>query len=362
MTYFKKRGKTGYVILVIVLVGLFHFRKLSGETWSQSNQEEFAVNTMENVDISTSQGEVRISGAYPPDKNTVLLLHFDETEGETAKDSSGMSFSGILRNMKTPSCWVEGKFGNALRFYGNKDYVSLGNNPKFSGMNELTIEAWIYVRDFPYASSCIIVKHQSYALSIDKTGKIIFSLCDQDGKTQRLASAVPIFPERWYHIAGTWSSTEGKMKLWINGIQESETQDITLSVVKESGSDLTISSGIVGLHGFNGIIDEVRISNIARNSFPGEDGYFTSGIMTSPRINPEGREVRQVALEWEDDVPAGVSPIRYYVTNDGGNTWHPSPGNGATFIFPSPGRDLRVKAVLRRGKHTPVLKRWKATY
>ena len=65
--------------------------------------------------------------------------HFDEGSGSVAKDSSGNGNDGTIHG----ATWVDGKFGKALSFDGEDDYVSV-TTPLTNVENTFTMELWVY--------------------------------------------------------------------------------------------------------------------------------------------------------------------------------------------------------------------------
>ena len=73
-----------------------------------------------------------------PGLGNALYLRFDESSGNTAADSSGFGYTGSLVNGPV---WVSGESGNALKFDGINDYVSMGEILDI--YDQITISAWI---------------------------------------------------------------------------------------------------------------------------------------------------------------------------------------------------------------------------
>jgi hypothetical protein len=75
------------------------------------------------------------------DINTSALLHFSNVTGNLtiAFDSSGNENNGTIFGAK----YVEGIFGEALKFDGLDDYVDIPNSDSLQFDDEITIEAWI---------------------------------------------------------------------------------------------------------------------------------------------------------------------------------------------------------------------------
>ena len=67
---------------------------------------------------------------------------FDETEGDTATDSSGQNHSGTL--IGGPQ-WQPsgGKIGGALAFDGIDDYIDCGSREDLNLLGAVSVSAWI---------------------------------------------------------------------------------------------------------------------------------------------------------------------------------------------------------------------------
>lgn len=184
----------------------------------------------------------------------------DEARGDVAKDSSGGKNDGTLKN--NPK-WVEGKFDGALQFNGSA-YVDCGRGENLSITKTITVQAWVEFGGGP-SSAIIISKYGksgsglSYMLVINGDG-------GAPGKASWYLSGwrhfkTPINDSDWHHLAATVSS-EG-MDLYVDG-----KLDTALGgVPKISVSDSTVTIGAPNSNGwgtgFNGLIDEVAVFNVA---------------------------------------------------------------------------------------------------
>jgi hypothetical protein len=156
-------------------------------------------------------------------------------------------------------------FGNALRFDGVNDYVDLGNATTFDVGTAVTYEAWIN----PDSSSSGFILNKLVSWQEDKQfglsgGSIYFYLYNVFGGTQLFSS--PSIPAHQYtHVAATYDGSLGLASIYINGVFD--TSKSVGSVVSNSIGNLYCGFNPVRngwLAPFNGIIDEVRIWNIAR--------------------------------------------------------------------------------------------------
>jgi len=69
---------------------------------------------------------------------------FDDGEGLTVSDSSGLGFDGTMVNMDTTD-WVTGQEGYALDFDGTNDYVELGQGIAEQYSDKITLTTWAKV-------------------------------------------------------------------------------------------------------------------------------------------------------------------------------------------------------------------------
>jgi len=202
--------------------------------------------------------------------NTALLLHMDENSSNKAYDESVYKNNGTCVNMAAPTgCnWVTGKAGTAIDFDGTNDYVNLYHPASLTlGING-AIEAWIYPRQFEYATSMIAkspdayFKNSSYTISTTDDSFVSghFVAIISDGTNQAYLSSSGAYPtNNWYHVVNTWDS--GSIKLYVNGALAA--QGATGGIAPRISSyDVTL-----GCHGaasgrfFNGSIDEVVFLN-----------------------------------------------------------------------------------------------------
>ncbi|PPA78985.1 MAG: Translocon-associated protein beta (TRAPB) [ANME-2 cluster archaeon HR1] len=78
------------------------------------------------------------------DDGLVSKWHFDEGSGSIAKDSSGNENDGTIYG----ATWVDGKYGKALSFDGNGDYVEITPQSDVSAIGDFTISVWTKLKDW----------------------------------------------------------------------------------------------------------------------------------------------------------------------------------------------------------------------
>lgn len=227
----------------------------SGTSCISDSNGTFTTSTCDNI--------CPLSGQFTPDANTLVLLHLNEGSGTTTADSSGRGYNGTL--MSSPT-WVAGKYSNALRFSSSlNQYVNFGK-PIPDGTPEGTVECWIKpsvtlgsgTSGFQYfvgddtGNRCVLFYN---------AGQVVFAK-NWTLVVKEVRYSTTLLSGTWYHIKGTWGS--GGMKLYINDVLQASNTDT--SAYQSAGFDSLLGkqsyyypSGL-----YDGIIDEVRISNIAR--------------------------------------------------------------------------------------------------
>ena len=142
----------------------------------------------------------------------------------------------------------------ALSFDGLNDVVRAGQIPNSAA---LTIEAW--VRPGVSNTTGLVIVHgddyTGWSLELDSGRATLWLLTNQGWRSAQHSTVLQA--GQWYHVAATYSS--GTAQLFVNGIASTAVSVGTLT----QGPALQIG-GLAGYPYFNGIIDEVRISNVAR--------------------------------------------------------------------------------------------------
>jgi hypothetical protein len=162
----------------------------------------------------------------------------------------------------------------ALDFDGNGDYVEIPHNDAYNS-SSFTIEAWVKPEAFVWKTG-IVSKYQenglaSFTLRLSDGppihadyNKINFS----DGGD--LDSVINLELNRWYHLAALYDGTSRTMKLYINGVLDSQVGNVgysTNSSPMTVGVDFldTLNSNQAARY-FNGQIGEVRVWTTARSA------------------------------------------------------------------------------------------------
>lgn len=215
---------------------------------------------------------------FEVDSNTIALWRFNEGEGCIAYDASENGNHAIIKGAQ----WVETRYGMALEFDGIDDEAVTPNYcSQLEPYTALTLEAVIYAYKLDTSWNHIIDKVGTYALSLPG-GKLAMAARDIDlpEDVWWMPDISPIDTNVWLHVVGQYDGTQ--QKLFVNDTLVA-IKTAKYPIVHNYEHDLTIGCGNIASirsYFFNGVIDEIRISKVARYTDPTEinSNSITSGI------------------------------------------------------------------------------------
>src|SRR5438445_3005298 len=188
----------------------------------------------------------------------VATYAFNEGTGTTVTDASGNGHTGTLVN----ATWTTaGKYGNALSFNGTNARVDINDAASLHLTTAMTLEAWVNPSAVSSAWRDLVYKgNDNYYLmaatdysSLPGGGIIAAGTYAETFGTTILAT------NTWTHLATTYDGAT--LQLYGNGVQ--------VSSVAKTGTILTsinpLQLGGDSIYGqyFQGVIDEVRVYNVA---------------------------------------------------------------------------------------------------
>jgi hypothetical protein len=287
----------------------------------------------------------------------VAWLKFDEAIGDTTYESlsnSGMEVKG------TKTYWRTGISGTCLQFDDVSTVLSLPASAAPRPESAITLEGWISIGAYPW-SWCPIVQQADDVpeelLTDDQAGNmgIVFKTSDvkykkEDdkgyflgidgyghpgikirvgGNWEELTSDLHMERRNWYHIAGTYDKSSGKIFLFVNGKLAGEKKVANPGNIELSSKNLLIGRGkdrrptdpvrgntFPDFYSFDGLLDEIKIYDQAltqeqiQKSF---DNYRTTPDMLAssdipPRVLPTGEKTDKFGVQY--------SALRYFDTWD----------------------------------------------
>lgn len=184
--------------------------------------------------------------------------------GESAAAGAGGSTAGGAGGSATGGSGGAAPACRGLSFDGVDDLVSVPDQVTLDGLAPLTVEAWVYPESYP--GEVQIVSHHDHGAH---TGYVllIFSGSEMQFRYQfdgqnHPSGFTPVVAQQWHHVAATYDS--GTVRLFVDGQMKHE-GTIAQGVADDCDAPLAIGRAAYedSFH-FHGIIDEVRISRVAR--------------------------------------------------------------------------------------------------
>jgi uncharacterized repeat protein (TIGR03803 family) len=211
----------------------------------------FAGNT--NYEPASAGAVLTIQPAAPGVGGLIAAYGFNEGGGDVAADSSGRGHYGVIKGAK----YVAGRFGRALKFNGNNDWVTIADDDDLDLRNALTIEAWVNP-DRVSSWRTVVIKErsdsQAYALyasedTPEPSGYVNISGDYKGVRGTRLPIGV------WSHVAVTYNGSH--LRFYVNGVEVNR-RSVSGRIVSGNGP-LRIGGNSIWGEYFDGMIDEVRI-------------------------------------------------------------------------------------------------------
>jgi len=224
-------------------------------TSSSSTSSSSSTTTSSTSSTSTSSTSSTTSTTIPPD--LVGGWGFDEGSGGVAFDESGLeNDAGITGATFTPG----GRFGGALSFDGNADWLTVADAGSLDLASEMTLEAWVYPTGSGTVARPIVGKERpsnaAWFLNAATAGNSNPSVAVRVGTSNVTATAGgPLAVNTWTHLAATYDGTF--LRLYVNGSLAAERA--TSGVLATSSRPLRIGHNDVNGGVFLGRIDEVRV-------------------------------------------------------------------------------------------------------
>ena len=196
---------------------------------------------------------------------TTLLLHAEGSEGSTIiTDENG---NQMTANGGPKISTARSKFGSAsIAFNGSGYILSPSSDDFYFGLADFTVDMWIYVNSWG-GDAVLFANSSSGGFQFGRNGGSNFwGSCIWGIAWQITASPLPGI-NGWHHVAAVRES--GIMSIYLDGILQNRGAD----------SNNYIKSQIaIGSNGFNGNIDELRVSKVARwsNNFTPPETPYTS--------------------------------------------------------------------------------------
>ncbi|MBX2991762.1 MAG: T9SS type A sorting domain-containing protein [Bacteroidetes bacterium] len=209
------------------------------------------------------------------DEHTVALWHYNETGGSFVRDTSLFGNHGTAYGTTV----TNGRFGNARSFNGTSDFVHV-NNPSngslgFGANKSFTIDVWFKTTTqlgwlirkglSPTAGYGLVIKDGYLQGELGNREDSFFPDTLVKIRSQQLVN-----DGQWHLATLERDHRAGEIRLYVDGVLA--TSPINDPIIFPLSSDRPLTFGKwennVQPQYFNGVIDEARISNVARSAPP----------------------------------------------------------------------------------------------
>jgi hypothetical protein len=234
-----------------------------------------AVSNSSGATVAYYRFEEGTAGAVASGSNTIL-------------DSSGNNISGTpsgspVYTANVPANPLPGGGPNnllAMKFDGDASRIAVPNVPALSITHGITLEAFVYSQPLlaGVPDGNIIFRgddgggNDPYRLTVEPinatTQRVLFQVASDSITTARVNATIPM--NQWVHVAGTLDDATGAMKIYVNGVAQESIITSVRPFELLFGANPGIGIGALqsgstfnGPEYFHGMLDEVRISNVA---------------------------------------------------------------------------------------------------
>lgn len=193
------------------------------------------------------------------------VWHLPDGQNLSAKDSTANQNNGVAFQATTVS--PAGEIGGAASFNGSSAYVNVGTAPTVNP-TAITYSAWVNPSLLSVAYASIFSKSENGRVTtmlLKSNGKLACYLGTSGGIVNYDGTgANTVTAGNWYYLTMTYDAANG-LTGYING---------ALDASAPSGGDINVASDEIWIGGhpsingrnFNGVIDEARISTVARDA------------------------------------------------------------------------------------------------
>jgi len=226
-------------------------------------------------------------------KANSLMMHFDGSANDENKLNNGTVYGSATT--------VLGKINSAYYFDGVDDYISIPDDSSLDFTSSFSLGAWVNISSFPSSGQWdgIIIKggdagdgageDHNYFLAIDQISGwgsgigVVFGYEDSSGNNYQTRYQIDSsYIGQWLHLAGVYDDSEDTVTLYINNVQVAQSSAAgtpnTQNLQTLIGRNI---DGASGLYYFNGIIDEVFITNQSLSSSQIQEIYDNNDYISS---------------------------------------------------------------------------------
>lgn len=202
---------------------------------------------------------------FDPDGNTLALWHFEDDGSVISDDSvNGNTGTAYGTEVRNGICF-------AREFDGNDDYIQFTNNTLDPPSGSITVEVWAKSLSPVWNSNgSMVSKRDAYIMHPNEGTNDISFYVNEDGNDTGWCEVKYEAPAGfditdWHYYVGTYDSESEDIKIFVDGVQQSPGINCGNLYTGDTGSLFIGRDDGYDDRYFYGLIDEVHISNIARD-------------------------------------------------------------------------------------------------
>lgn len=246
------------------------------------------------------------------DTNAKLLLHGDGTDASTTITDSSPSGRTVTAVGNAQLDTAQKKFGTAaILFDGTGDGLTVPDNADWTFSGNFTVEGqfrWNALASTQFLFTHATDANNRYFLSVSSAGALTFSVISGGSTIVTMVSAAGAVDDdgSFHHVAVM--RTGNVWVITVDGVQVATTTDSD-SIPNFTGL-FRIGFDHSAANGFNGWVDEFRVSHVARWTVPftapvaayqqsGDTLTIVRGQLNTEAINHEAQDRVQVVLSYQ---------------------------------------------------------------
>jgi len=218
-----------------------------------------------NSEVTTSQEN--IGGVW--DASYQGVWHMNDLTTSTIKDSASTN-NGTKKGANEPAVSASGKVGSCQDFAGTDDKITIPYNASLCPANALTIEGWINWDNLASAAQVPVSNRGDtdngfFLRSLSTTSKLQFYVCNNPNWAG-ITSDDALNNTTWYYVFAMYDKSN--LYLYLNGVSAATPVAETDAITYTADTALVLGCALPydDTYYFAGLMDELRISSIARST------------------------------------------------------------------------------------------------
>ena len=207
---------------------------------------------------STTNFNSYLNGEQVWSNNYAMVQHLKETSG-VHYDSTSNNWDSTAISVTQQGSQI-GKTDGADEFNGASNYVRIGDLDQVSNF---TVEFWMKP-DSVTGWRSTVTKTEDYGFQFDPTGVLWAGVNDGVWTATIGTSVSGISIGQWYHVVMVWDETNNDLYLYVNGTLKNSNTAMANHVT--NNNNLLFGSWDEAIEYFDGILDEVYISDVSRSA------------------------------------------------------------------------------------------------